>query len=323
MGILETLMGLVKIPLQDTESNPDRIADFGKSIPDIESGHTAAGLNNQFMPEQIPNFVSAENEKVIAGRSNSWIVLGRDRPSNMVSGYGGQGATSAGSIDLVVGRQPFDSQTNVDPNFITDAARIHISQTTDVDKNFNLAAGSIGRIDGRSAIGMKADEIRVVGRNGVKIITEGRGSTNSKGGKLRTTVGIDLIAGNDDNTMGPLQSGRQTNPFLHPIPKGLELVDCLNDMMGLMDDLAAMVSANNSAIHQNATNVAQHMHPVIFGLAVPSPNGAAMSLATKGPLYIKATLPMYLHRINTQTFRVDYLKPVGDKWICSRYNNTN
>lgn len=332
MSILENILGKVKAPLRDfSGGNSPVVEDFNNSVPDVASGHTAQGLNGQSLAEPIPNYIPAEGERVFDAGTNAQIVLGRDRPSNLASGYGGQGATGAGSIDLVVGRRPLNGETNVDPNFITDAARIHISQTTDMDKNFNLPAGSSGRIDARSGVGIKADDVRIIGRRSVKIITEGRGTNNSKDGRLRTTVGIDLIAGpgtSDMGIQGPELSGDGiVNPSLQPIPKGLQLVDALFDAMGLMDDLAAIVATNTNAIHQNATNIASHAHPVfvgpIPGIATPSPTAGAMGLATKTNLWIRASAPMYAHRVNTQTYRANYLRPVGDGWICSRYNNTN
>ena len=332
MSYLEKLMGKIKTPLRSFGGgdNPPVIDNYNV-IPDIEAGHTAQGLNGDSLTEPIPNYIPAEGERVYDAGTNAQIVLGRDRPSNLTSGYGGQGATGAGSIDLVVGRGPLNGETNVDPNFITDAARIHISQTTDIDKNFDLPAGSSGRIDGRSGVGIKADDIRIIGRRSVKIITEGRGTNNSKDGRLRTTVGIDLIAGpgtSDMGIQGPDISGDGIlNPSLQPIPKGLQLVDALLDAMLLMDDLAAIVATNTNAIHQNATNLASHAHPVfvgpIPGIATPSPTAAAMGLTTKTNLWIRASAPMYTHRVNTQTYRANYLKPVGNGWICSRYNNTN
>lgn len=312
-GPLAKLMGLISVPLRDREYDPDSVEDLEAAVPDIASGVSASGLNNTPMYEPMPNYVPAACEKVISHGTNAWIVLGRDRPSNLASGYGGQAATGAGAIDLVVGRRLIADSPNVDPNFITDAARIHISQTTDVDRNFGLTGGVVGPRQGSSAIGMKADDIRIIGRHGIKIVTEGRGVENSKGGDIKSTVGIDLIAGNDDTG-------------LQPIPRGYELVACIEALVDLMDDLAAMVSSNSTAIQQNCTNIATHIHPVVGpvpGLAVPSPNGALMAGATKTILFLKSNLPMYAHRVNTKVFAFERLKPVGSGWICSRYNGTN
>jgi hypothetical protein len=312
MGILETLMGKVIAPLQDRQNNPTRTKELEESVPQIKQGITGKGLNNEPMIEPIPQYAPAACERVISNGTNAWIVIGKDRPSNKASGYGGQGATGAGSIDIVVGRGPLNSNTSVDPNFVTDAARIHISQTTDVDRNFGLTGGFVGPSQGRSAIGMKADDVRIIGRQGVKIITEGRGVDNSKGGNIKTTIGIDLIAGNDD-----------TN--LQPIPLGNTLVACLSDMTDLMDDLAAIVSANSWALVKTNFTLGTHFHQSPFlGLpTTPSIPAAIASSANTTNLFTQAIAPMQGYRINTTTFRVDNFEPVGDQWICSRFNATN
>ncbi len=61
-------------------------------------------------------------KNVISGDNNSWIVLGRDRPADITSGYGGLGNTGAASVDIVVGRMASarggpDSNIIVAPNF--------------------------------------------------------------------------------------------------------------------------------------------------------------------------------------------------------------
>ena len=324
MGILETLMGLITVPLRDTKNDPDYIKEAKEQVNELREGMD--GLNGGRFFDPIPKFDPTKSEKVISNNTNAWIVIGRDRPSFANSGYGGNPTTGAGSIDLVVGRNPTNPDLITGPNFITDAARIHISQTTDVDKNFGLAAGNIGRIDARSAIGMKADEIRVVGRNGIKLVTEGRGVENSKRGKIKTTVGIDLIAGNDTGGGGILGGilGAQ-NATLQPIPKGYEVVDCLLEMMGMIDDLAALCSTNATQLIATNTSLAGHFHISPF-LGIPTtPSPTAMGAAVAGNIQIalKSALPMYPHRANSKTFIFNYLKPAGKKWICSRFNNTN
>ena len=100
------------------------------------SGRRGAGVFGDNMTEPIPTYIESKCEKVI-NRGNSWIVLGRDRPASRASGYGGQGHTQASSIDIVVGRNP-NSAVSVDPSFSSDAARIYISQKTDLDINLGI-----------------------------------------------------------------------------------------------------------------------------------------------------------------------------------------
>ena len=100
--------------------------------------NTTSGVFGDVILEPIPKYIKAQSEKTYS-HGNSHIVLGRDRPASRASGYGGQGHTGCSSIDLVVGRGgPSPGATeNVDPNFRSDGARIHISQKTDIDTNFN------------------------------------------------------------------------------------------------------------------------------------------------------------------------------------------
>lgn len=132
-----------------------------------------AGIAGDAIQEAVPNYISSVNDNVIKGANNTWIVLGRDRPASRVSGYGGKGDTQAGSIDIVVGRMASKPEDGlyVDPNFETDAARIYISQKTDIDENFNLSPGTIGSSTALSGIGLKADSIRIIGRQGIKLVT--------------------------------------------------------------------------------------------------------------------------------------------------------
>ena len=107
--------------------------------------------------EPVPIFRKAQCEKIISQSpenpsNNCFIVLGRDRPSNLASGCGGAGYTSSGMIDLVVGRfalnsanemkkggKPIGKEEIVNPNFITDAARIYITQKSlNIDQYFGF-----------------------------------------------------------------------------------------------------------------------------------------------------------------------------------------
>ena len=315
---LSDLIGKISKPLQDEKKLSQKAKSNIEKSPDQEAGISNRGLNNERSPEPVPKYEPAAAETVLSSNTNASIVLGKDRPSNIASGYGGAGATGAGAIDIVAGRKPLDPTQYIDPNFITDAARIQVSGLTDVDKNFDLAKGNVGPAIGRSASGLKADGIRVVAREGIKLVTEGRGSTNSQGGKIRSTVGIDLIAGNDTSDFG-------RKPFLQPMPKGLELVTALEDMMDLMDDLAAMVDAIASNQILMNTAVANHIHISPF-CGAPTTTSFPLQIAAAGVntmMAVRVTAPMKLHRQHTTTFRADALKPGGPNWICSRHNNAN
>ena len=99
----------------------------------------------------------------------------------------GATATGASSIDLVVGRgsshKPFGKKFGsppaknvmVNPNFFTDAARIYISQKADIDEYFGLCDTKYAPTKRSKAQisnwNVKADCVRIIGRNNVKIVT--------------------------------------------------------------------------------------------------------------------------------------------------------
>ena len=123
------------------------------------------GIGGDPLAEPVPSYIQTSTEVVVKNENNAWIVLGRDRPKGRMSGYGGRGDTQAASIDIVVGRMASSAISHTsdnqkvwtDPDFKEDAARIYMSQKTDIDANFNLAAGSVG-----AAIAVNADEFDIV-----------------------------------------------------------------------------------------------------------------------------------------------------------------
>jgi len=148
------------------------------------------GVGCDRITEFIPEYIKAPCEKVISGENNSYIVLGRDRPSIRWSGYGGKGDTKCGMIDLVVGRvgnyEPQnDDKVYTDPNFKQDAARIYLTQKGDPDDYFGIAAGKIGKPKARSAVVVKSDHTRIIGRESIKLVT-GTDAINSQGGRIRS-----------------------------------------------------------------------------------------------------------------------------------------
>ena len=64
-----------------------------------------------------------------------------------MSGYGGKANTQAGAIDIVVGRMGNtkngpQGNIRVSPDFFKDAARIYISQKSDIDDYFKLVGNT-------------------------------------------------------------------------------------------------------------------------------------------------------------------------------------
>lgn len=280
------------------------------------------------------NFISARREKKLLSRNkNAGIIIGADRPHSLASGKGGKGAAAANTIDIVAGRmsckQPDISSGKikaVDPNFACDASRIYVSQLTDVDLNFGIVPGISGRGDqimgkpspSRAAIGIKSDKVRVIGREGVKIVT-GRSyaftpgaETNSLGGDIARAAPIELIAGNVDgerNIWGGLFNMPQKVQNLQGLAYGENLNDCLIEIHESLDLLTGCVQ--------------RHSHLMGLLTSIISTTAWEPWRAAGGPLiglFVKIFVNVALHhlRINSKLIRIGYLSPYGSKYIVSQ-----
>ena len=276
--------------------------------PDAHGG----GIFQDRILEAHPHYNAAPSEAITEGENNNFIILGRDRPRGLKSGYGGKGDTHSGKIDIVVGMQGINVKEEAedgqrlytDPDPILDAARIYISQKTDVDDNFHLKDGKVGNLKTRSAIAIKADGVRVIGREGIKLVT-GTDKYNSQGVEISSVSGIDLIAGNIDSEV-------------EPIPKGRKLAAALEDLAKMIEnlnDIVAKLSTNQAKL---IGNLITHTH--IAG--APS-----VDFAINGPLrlidYAKVVAELGIHKANCATHKINFYKPSGTRYINSRYNNTN
>ena len=194
-----------------------------------------SGINNTKILEPNPTYYATEAEDVISGKHNTFIIQGRDRPRDIASGAGGMCRSHAGCIDIIAGLSgPFAREegangesvmTNKSPEL--DSARIYISQNAvniDGREYFNLAKGKIGYRENASAIAIKADSVRLIGREGIKLVTSGdnfNGLGQFVGG---ATYGVDIIAGNNDAD-------------LQPMVKGDNLVKVLDNLVEMMSDV--------------------------------------------------------------------------------------
>lgn len=272
-----------------------------------------AGISGDAIQEAVPSYINSVNDNVIKGANNSWIVLGRDRPASRASGYAGLGDTQCGAIDLVVGRMAYKPKDGVyvDPNFETDSARIYISQKTDIDKNFNLVGGTIGQPTALSGIGIKADSIRIIGREGIKLVT-GVDEVNSGGGKISAIQGIELIAGNDDED-------------LQPIVKGDNLSEGLEKLCDNVEALSGIISTFlSSQMDFNATAAMHYHYSPFFGLpCTPSDTLASKGIEVGMKQLSDCMLGLQKFKLKINIYRNNYLRMHGEKYINSRFNKVN
>lgn len=312
---------MVKIPSSNTGPiNKARSTADGAVSSDLLSRKKGAeGINNNFIEEAVPLYNVAEQEKVVSSRTNAFIVMGRDRPGSLESGYGGAGNTHCGTIDIIAGLSGMLSR-EIDPeseesvytnkNTALDAARIYISQRTDVDSNFNLAEGYVGAPRARSGIVLKADGIRVVAREGIKLIT-GTDVYNSQGVEINVLSGIDLIAGNDDTD-------------LQPLVKGANLVLCLQDIIDQIEDINGQIQELIKIQSQTFLALGTHTHIATAPGAPVSPSpDLATFCSTKTSDLVKIISNCIVSTKNSVTLKTNYTNPIGEGYINSQFNTTN
>lgn len=254
-------------------------------------------------------------EKVISSNDGkASIVLGGDRVSTPDSGYGGLGFSDSSAIDIVCGRgktidpQDREAAILVNPDFFSDAARIYMSEKTDVDKNFALAKGTIGESVSESAIALKADSIRIIGVSGVKIVT--RANPTNSNGVESGVKGIELIAGNDDT-------------YLQPMVKGDNLVKCLVEITEVISHVKAQVHSVMKFLNQFVDNYNNHIHPTAVGPSSKSPNAIIIKALFSGQNTIHSAEDEYLSNL-ISSIRSDYMNnPDHSSNILSPYNKTN
>lgn len=305
-------MSKKSINLNGLDKNISAVINSG----DKETKINNAGIAGDGLTEPVPNYINCIGDQVIHGGNNNWIVLGRDRPASRLSGYGGLGDTQTATIDIVVGRMSADivepkDGVYVDPNFETDSARIYISQKTDVDKNFSLAAGGIGESYARSAVAVKADSIRVIGREGIKLVT-GVDKNNSQGGEITAVMGIDLIAGNNDEDLQPLVKGRN-------------LAESLEQLSNNVENLSGIISTFlTSQMDFNATTAIHYHYSPFYGIpTTPSDSLASKGLEVSMKHLNDCLLGLQKFKVNIVAYRNNYLRSHGEKYINSRHNKVN
>lgn len=291
---------------------------FNKKEPTLEkfkeekTNQAINGVGCSILSEPIPNYNSAACEIVYEGKNNSYIVLGRDRPSDILSGYGGSGASKCGSIDLVAGRtsavvKEFDENGKVltDPSIPFDAARILIVQKTDVDNNFYLPDGKVGNRKGKSAAIIKADNIRVIAREGIKLVCNiDRYDSN---GELKVQkFGVDLIATDAKK--------------IQPIPKGKNLEEVISDIYDKLGQAGSTSAVIMSLLLTLLAALAAHTHPTGFGPSGPSVELIPTIAQLSSQLGMQATEAQMLQVLLSQ-IKATYLNPGSEKYINSLHHN--
>jgi hypothetical protein len=294
------------------------------------------GTNGQKRPQAMVSREDLTCEYVKRGvDNNAFIVIGNDRTEKAHSGYGGKGHTQCDSIDLVAGLgghspKEVDSRERplpTNPNFFVDSARIYISQKTNVDKNFGIgefarqshkdqmslapSEKEFGEYGAKSAIAIKADNIRVIGRESMRLVT-GTDAYNSQGGEVLAKSGIELIAMNDIDTLQPIVLGDNLQ---------LALITVINNVEALAKITHGYIK------YQMKYNQAlqQHTHNSPFYGISTLPSGPAITAGIKCDIETAANteLSILKHITNLQGVKHNFLTDSGESFINSRLNKVN
>lgn len=269
-----------------------------------------------YEPSNTVEFNNSIAEKVYSGRNNTWIVLGRDRNSDLNSGFGGKGHSKAGAIDIVVGRlSAVDAKSltdkKVNPSFSADAARIYISQKALIDEYFLIGNSNSSKSSPCSAIGIKADDIRIVARNSMKFVTR-TDSFLSNNNPPYETMGIQLIANNDETT-------------LQPIVLGTNLENALRTMNNNLANIIGHVQKFVNIQIQFNDALANHSHLSPFYAQQTSLDPKVIIEAKKAYMKIFTTVAQELlsETSNLVSWSSRFVICNGSDYINSKYNFSN
>jgi hypothetical protein len=237
----------------------------------IEEGQVPAktGLFLTRDSESLPVFGPiGEAEEVMARDSSKGkfqgarIVLTKDNYGHRGTGLGGMGGTSCEAIDLVAGTltcQEFmhDDQMETRANFITDGARIYLTERGDVQNYFalnNTAPESSVSSMLKSGIGIKADHTVIIGRERVKIVA-GFSFAEPKG-----TERLANMATAETAAKPQIEIGATTSESFQPAVLGDNLVNYLRKVSDNLLSLNDYTQQLENKILNLQLEFASHFH---------------------------------------------------------------
>jgi len=286
---------------------------------------TQATIKREDLPSEIVLGRGADN--------NAFVIIGNDRVSKTHTGYGSMGHTQCDAIDIVAGMggpspKEVDSKERelvTNPNFFLDAARIYISQKTNVDKNFGIgefgmpSSGisddkddkNIGIYGAKSAVVIKADNVRLIGRESIRIVT-GTDAKNSQGGDVLAKTGIELLAMNDPDTLQPIVLGDNLQTAL------ITITDNIEALAKIMHGYIKYQMKFNHVLQQHT-----HVTP-FFGIAtLPSIPCISAGITCDIETAAQTELSILKHITNLQGIKHNFLTESGATFINSRLNKVN
>jgi|10_taG_2_1085330.scaffolds.fasta_scaffold12112_3 hypothetical protein len=324
--ILPTAVAEVVASAEDSCPPPKKFAPLAKQ---------AGTAGNPKPIYDSPTRVTTQTEHGIS-KGNAFITLGVDRVSNPFTGFGGRGHSHASAVDICVGMQAHRAKSYTkdgkeifaNPDAKSDAARIYMSQKSNIDSHFQLPAGRKGNTtekEPRSAIALKADTLRFISRENIKLVCR-TDQQNSLGGECNNAdtsrYGIDLIG---------LATPCEEGIGLQPLVKGDDLAACLIDILDL---LTAVVATFENSVDISADvrdeNQAHKHHSPFFGKSTAPDFLKLLPQCAKASIEEAITVMgntqiVYANKIAAikSKYLMQGIPGRGEKYILSKYNNTN
>jgi hypothetical protein len=283
------------------------------------------GIHGTLKPEIVPVYDKKMDETLIQGTTNATIVLGRDRPSGIASGYSGK-STSCAAIDITAGRvssepiaKVLERDVSVSNNFEEDASRIYLSEFTDLDDNFKIPQFKIQNLSSKSeysddyakasaGIGIKSDSIRIIGRKDIKIVTKHLSSLEDD----QLLGGISLIAGYDVPTE------------LHPMVRGNNLKEYCETMYSALQNIFAIIDELFKAQTKINIDFATHKHMINLENNITDSKLSRENTMTLTQDLIENTQSKLL-TLNAMIAKdlIEFTTPTSKKYLNSKYNKVN
>ena len=252
------------------------------------------------------------------------IVVGRGapfpmnftKPSKLPPLYTTINDSKAVGAEITPGNRDFTNGRKHN-GLMMDAARIYLSQMSDVDKYFKISTTMTGmqrRKPGTSAIILKGDNLRLHARRDIKIVAGGDFNGNnqkvdSAGNTLMQNPKIHIVVGN----------GKAGFTGAQPVPMGNNLVECITRIYETQQNILETI--NTLATTQQALNtVMTNMIPVVApGLAGPPyPPGSAMGIVKTYYDAITSFNNYFQKFHNLPSDHMEFLMPSSKKYILSR-----
>ena len=339
--------GTLNFPLEE------EVPEFaGRSSDHIITGkynnNTMIVLGRDRWPQEEETYFDPESK---SKKKRTREQLTQDPLSTtLVSGYSDH--QGAGAIDIVVGRgAPFPTKSKnkpLAPIFTTitdkaghirpklpnqeshpkiamDAARIYISQMSDIDKWFAIDDGrdkvTIGpKVDTSpsSAIMIKADRCRIHSRRDIKIVAGGDRSPDgqnidSNGYRIDEKPKIHLMVGNGAPGVAPQQ----------PVPLGDNLVQCIERIYQVQESFVKILDNVLKAQAALNTAFAHSIRVGPYGPTAMDPVSEAMNVVHSYSNTVDLFNLYFLGTLNIQFDRVDFLTKAGTNSIRSRNITVN